>query len=117
VVWSGSEFTLGAPSVTSVDEVRSPARGVRLGLAGWSPSAGEVTFLIDSPIELAAKLDVFDAQGRRVATPFVGTLARGRNAVAWGLLTREGAPVANGVYFARLGFAGGNRTVQVAVAR
>jgi hypothetical protein len=117
VVWSGSEFTLGAPSVTSVDEVRSPARSVRLGLAGWSPSAGEVTFLIDSPVELAARLEVFDAQGRRVATPFVGTLVRGRNAVVWGLLTREGAPVANGVYFARLGFSGGNRTVQVAVAR
>ena len=117
VIWSGSEFALGAPSITSVDEVRSPARGVRLSLAHWSPSARKVTFLIDSPVELTAKLEVFDAQGRRIATPLDGALVRGRNVVTWGLLTREGAPAANGAYFARLGFAGGNRTVQVVVAR
>jgi hypothetical protein len=117
VLWNGSEFTLGAPSVASVDEYRSPVRGVRMSLAERRPSAGEVTFLVDSPVELAAKLEVFDAQGRRIATPFDGALVRGRNSVAWGLVTREGAPVANGVYFARLSFAGGNRTLQVAVAR
>jgi len=83
VNWNGSDFTLSAPSVTSVDEVRSTARGVNLSLAGWSPSASRVTFVIDSPVELAAKLEVFDAQGRRTVTPFDGTLARGRNAVTW----------------------------------
>jgi hypothetical protein len=117
VEWSGSEFTLGAPNVTSVDVVGSPARGVKLSLEHSSSSAGEVTFLIDSPVALAAELEVFDAQGRRIATPFDGALARGRSAVVWGLISREGASVANGVYFARLGFAGGNRTLQVVVAR
>jgi hypothetical protein len=117
VMWNGSDFTLGAPSVTSVDEVRSPARGVNMRLAGWSPSAPRVTFVIDSPVQLSAKLEVFDAQGRHTATPFDGTLARGQNTVTWELVTREGARVTNGVYFAHLGFAGGSRTVQVAVAR
>jgi hypothetical protein len=117
VSWNGSDFTLGAPSVTSVDEVRSPAHGVTLSLADWSPDAPRVTFVIDSPVALAAKLEVFDAQGRRAATPFDGTLARGRNTVTWELVTREGAEVMSGVYFARLGFAGGSRTVQMAVAR
>jgi hypothetical protein len=117
VNWNGSDFTLGAPSVTSVDEYRSPARGVRLVLAGSDPRARAVTFLIDSPDALAAKLDVFDVLGRRIATPFAGTLARGRTPVAWPLERRDGGRVANGVYFARLTFAGGNRTAQVVVAR
>ena len=71
----------------------------------------------DPTAAIAWYIEVFDAQGRRIATPFDGALARGRSSVVWGLTTREGASVANGVYFARLGFAGGNRTVQVAVAR
>jgi hypothetical protein len=90
---------------------------VRLGLANWSPRARTVTFLIDSPVALAAKLEVFDAQGRRIATPFAGDLAVGRRAVTWDVTKRDGARAANGVYFARLTFAGGNRTVQLAVAR
>jgi hypothetical protein len=104
--WNGSDFTLGAPSVVSVDEYRSPARGVSLGVAARSPHAREVTFLIDSPIALAAKLEVFDAQGRRIATPFAGDLEPGQHAVTWALTTSGDSRVPNGVYFARLDFAG-----------
>jgi len=117
VLWNGAEFTLGAPSVTSVDEYRSPTRGVRLSLADWSPHARTASFVIDSPVELAAKLEVFDAQGRRVATPFHGTLEPGRLTVAWGLTTSDGGRVADGVYFARLSFVGGQRTAQLSIAR
>ena len=117
VFWTGDEFTLGAPSVTSVDEYRSPARGVSMSVINWGPRARQVTFRIDSPVELTAKLEVFDAQGRRVAAPFEGTLARGRGTVTWELTTRDGVRVANGMYFARLSFAGGNRSVRIAVAR
>ena len=117
VIWNGNEFTLGAPSVTSVDEYRSPLRGLSLSLAGWSPHAQVATFLIDSPAEIAAKLEVFDAQGRRIATPLAGTLPRGRATARWELEGRDGARVASGVYFARLTFAGGNRSVSLAVTR
>jgi len=117
VRWNGNDFTIGAPSVTSVDEYRSPARGLSLALADRSPGAREVTFLIDSPLALEARLDVFDAQGRRIATPFDGALERGRVTVRWALTSSAGARVANGVYFARLRYAGGERTVQIPVAR
>jgi hypothetical protein len=117
VLWAGNDFTLGAPSVTSVDEYRSPLRGLRLALADWSPHARAATFLIDSPAAVAAKLEVFDAQGRRIATPFAGVLARGHASVTWPLAASDGARVASGVYFARLTFAGGNRSVQLAVTR
>ena len=115
--WNGNDFTLGAPSVASVDEYRSPLRGLRLALADWRPHARAVAFLIDAPAAVTARLEVFDALGRRIATPFAGTLARGRTTVAWDLEKRDGARAADGVYFARLAFAGGNRTVQVVVAR
>jgi hypothetical protein len=117
VVWSGSDFTLGAPSVTSVDEVHPRFRGVELRIAGRSPAAATATFAIDTPEALPATLEIFDTQGRRRATPFDGTLARGHNTVTWDLKTSDGARAANGLYFARLRFAGGSRSVAVPVAR
>ena len=117
VLWNGDQFTLGAPSVTSVDEYRSPARGVCLSLADPGPPRAQATFVIDSPLELAARLDVFDAQGRRIATPFRGQLVRGRSSVTWPLTNGEGARVASGMYFVRLAFEGGNRTLQLAVTK
>src|SRR5262249_36137381 len=93
--WNGDDFTLGAPSVASVDAVGSPARGVTLALAAGGPHARQVTFVIDSPLELPAKLELFDVQGRRTAAPFDGELARGRTTVRWALTTRDGARAAN----------------------
>ena len=117
IQWNGSDFTLGAPSITSVDEVHSSARGLALSVAEPGPHAREVEFVVDSPVELTAKLELFDVQGRRTAAPFAGKLARGRTAVTWALTSSDGARVADGVYFARLTFAGGNRTAQVVIAR
>ena len=117
VNWNGSDFTLGAPNVTSVDEHRSPARGLTLSLVEWNPRARQATFQIDSPLELAAKLEVFDAQGRRIATPFDGELGVGRTQVTWDLTARDATSVASGVYFGQLRFAGGVRTVRIVVTR
>lgn len=117
VIWNGNDFTLAAPSVTSVDEYRSPARGLTLSLVGWNPRVGHVRFEIDAPLALAAKLEVFDAQGRRIATPFEGELAVGRTQATWDLTSRDGLAVASGVYFGQLRFAGGVRTVRIVVTR
>jgi len=114
MAWQGSDFTLGLPTVTGVDEVRSPARGVSLSLPGFSPHAGQVTFAIDSPLALEAKLEIFDAQGRRVASLLSGRLATGRTSLAWEV-ARQG--VRSGVYFARLAFAGGSRSVVLPITR
>src|SRR5262249_43395793 len=116
VNWNGNDFTLGAPSVTSVNEVHSAAKGVRMALGNYAPDARRVTFLLDSPLELEAKLEVFDAQGRRTVSLLDGKLARGRTAIVWELSNRDGGRVASGVYFARLSFAGGNRSVRIPVA-
>ena len=115
VLWNGNDFTLGAPSVTAVDEYRSPARGVRMALADFRPGARRVTFLLDSPLELEAKLEVFDALGRRSASLLNGKLARGRTSVSWDFSNRDGTRLAAGEYFARLSFAGGMRAVRIPV--
>lgn len=117
VIWNGSDFTLAAPSVTSVDEYHSRTRGLTLRLVDWSPHTRRVRFQIDSPLGLAAKLEVFDAQGRRIATPFDGEVAVGRTRVMWDLTARDATRVPSGVYFGQLRFAGGERTVRIVVAR
>jgi hypothetical protein len=115
MTWAGTNFTIGQPTVTSVDEAHSGARGVRMSLAGYSPNARVITFQIDSPLALEAKLEIFDTMGRRVASLLDGGLATGRTSVAWDV--SRGSRVASSVYFARLSFAGGIRAARLAIAR
>lgn len=115
--WNGSEFTLGRPVVTAVDEYRSPARGLTMCVTGGVHGAGRVTFDVDSPLALPAELELFDAQGRRVRTVFAGTLSVGRSQLVWDLTSADGGAVASGAYFARLAWRGGSRTTNVIVVR
>lgn len=115
--WTGNDFTLTGPLVTSVDEYRSAARGVHLRLARHAPHANRVTFLLDSPSVLEARLEVFDTAGRRVGSLLHGTIPAGQSSVSWDLEAPGGAKVASGMYLARLSFAGGVRVVQVPVLR
>jgi len=114
--WSGSEFTLGQAFVTAVDEYRSPARGVRMSLPGFSPHADVIAFELESPLALEAELEIFDTQGRRVASLLAGRLAPGRTTLTWDVTHAE-RTVASGVYFARLAFAGGVRTAVLPIVR
>jgi hypothetical protein len=115
MTWNGSNFTLGQPSVTSVDDVHSTARGVRLSLGSYAPDADQVRFELDTPVALDAKLEIFDAMGRRVASLLDRPIQPGRTHVAWDVGKDSG--VASGVYFARLSFAGGVRAVRLPIAR
>ena len=115
MIWAGDEFTLETPGVTAVDEFRSPTRRVRMTLANVAPGARHVTFRFDSPVALAARLDVFDAMGRRLRSLLDGTLPKGSSAVTWDLTSAGGGRIHSGVYFARLSFTGGLRTVRIPV--
>jgi flagellar hook assembly protein FlgD len=48
------------------------------------------------------KLEVFDAQGRAVATLWEGTRAPGEHQIEWDGKDASGRDVASGVYFCRL---------------
>ena len=114
VSWQGSEFSLGQPTVTGVDEYRSPARGVSMSLPGFAPHADRVTFQLDSPLALEARLEIFDTQGRRITSLLAGRIAPGRMSLTWDV-AHEG--IASGVYFARLSFAGSSRSAILPIAR
>lgn len=117
MTWNGDQFTLGRPFVTSVDEHRSPTRGLTMDVVDGVRGAGRVTFNVDSPLAIEAQLELFDAQGRRVQKVFSGTLPLGRSQHVWDLSGPDGAAVPSGMYFARLAFAGGVRATPIAVVR
>lgn len=115
--WNSGEFTLGLPTVVSVDEVSSPARAVRMHVSGATPGSRRVEFRIETPVELDARLEVFDVAGRRRARLFEGPLSAGSRVVPWLQAAAGERAVEEGVYYARLTFPGGVRTATVIVAR
>jgi hypothetical protein len=67
-----------------------------------NPARGTTTiaFALASPGEVA--LEVFDAAGRKVATPYEGPAEAGDNEVTWALADDAGRPLPAGVYVYRL---------------
>ena len=64
-----------------------------------NPSSGDVSFEIAGRSESQAELKIYDASGRLIDERHVpGTQSR----VGWDGRTREGAPAASGIYFARI---------------
>jgi hypothetical protein len=74
--------------------LRNPTSRSSVGGALDLPSAG--------PIEV----DLFDVRGAHLGTVFRGTLAAGRQSVAWSLERRGGAPLRRGVYLLRVAHGG-----------
>ncbi len=63
------------------------------------------------------RLTVFGTDGRRVRTLIDGPLGAGQHQVTWDTRGEDGAPVAVGIYFARLEWAGSRLERKVAVVR
>jgi hypothetical protein len=53
------------------------------------------------------EIDVFDVQGRRVASPARGLWPAGMHAVEWNGLTHDGETAPSGLYFLRYTYPGG----------
>jgi hypothetical protein len=79
----------------------------RLVQVGPNPGSGPVR--IDFALQDAAaiEIDVFDVQGRRVASPARGEWQAGTHAVEWDGLSRTGEPVPSGIYLLRYTYPGG----------
>ena len=100
-------FTVAPPVASD-----APAEAPRLALALLSanPARGTVRFAATLPTPGPARLDVFDALGRRVATLLGGERAAGTHALAL-----DTAALAPGVYAARLGAGRETQTVRFTV--
>lgn len=100
-------------------EVEVITRGLHLQLEPAAPNpCREQTMLrlalpATSPVELA----VYDARGKLVATLVDGILPGGMHAFPWNGRSRDGAPVAAGVYLCRLRASAGTFTQKIVVAR
>jgi plastocyanin len=82
-----------------------------------NPTAGEATFAFAVRQAGAARAEVFDAQGRRVAVPLDLRLGPGTHAGAWNARDTDGRPVRTGVYYLRLTLPGYVATRVITVAR
>jgi hypothetical protein len=91
-------------SAIHVDAAAAPA--FRLAGVGPNPSRGRVRIEFELRERAAIQLDVFDVQGRLVASPGTGVWPAGRHAVEWpnALAT---AQLRGGVYLLRYRFPGG----------
>ena len=76
-----------------------PARGLEMLP---NPFARSTTLRFELPAAGLVRLEVFDAQGRRVATLADRYFLAGAHAILWDHGTAEGSPVPPGVYLCRL---------------
>ena len=76
----------------------------RLDLTGPSPGRVPVQIEFELAHQAAIALDVFDVQGRLVASPAQGVWPGGRHAAVW---PTDGARMAGGIYLVRYRYPGG----------
>lgn len=97
--------------------VASASAGPQILVAQPNPSRAETRFRFYVPPAGDATLAIFDAGGRLVREFALGPLAGGVHETAWDGASRDGRPVASGVYFARLSAGGRAHTSRVAILR
>jgi plastocyanin len=82
-----------------------------------NPTSGGVTSAINLPRAGRARLEVFDAQGRRIATPLDTELSMGIHGVVWDGRRSDGTRVRTGIYLMRLTVPGLRETRTVTIER
>src|SRR3989442_8917652 len=79
----------------------------RLVQVGPNPGSGPVRIAFAVKHAAAIEIDVFDVQGRKVASPGRGVWPAGAHAVEWNGLTRNGEATPAGLYLIRYAYPGG----------
>lgn len=105
-------------STTSVDPVPGLAGSVGFAAPPWpNPTAGTTSFRFALNRPGTARLRVYDAQGRVVATPLDRAFEAGTYSAAWDTRTQTGVPAAAGVYLLRLEVPGAVDTRRLSIER
>lgn len=91
----------GASGTTVVAE-DSPIRGPQFLGVRPNPARETATFEFIQAAEGVARVDIFDARGRRVRSLGGTVLPAGQHALTWDRRATNGASVARGTYYARL---------------
>ncbi len=119
---SGCDTTAGSPAATTKKPGTGrmgPGSGAEASLAAPAPNPASTGVMLGYtlPAEASLSLSIYDVTGRLVRRLATGAYASGQYSVAWDLLDRNGEPVRNGVFFARLTVGGRTYTRVVSVAR
>jgi hypothetical protein len=110
---TGRVYLYGDPSpVTGVEAPVSIAK-IGLGSPSPNPARAAVSFSVDLPRAMTARIAVYDVAGREVARVHDGMLGPGRSTIEWG--ARAGA--GPGLYFVGLEAGGVRMTKRLAVMR
>ncbi|MEN8008095.1 MAG: FG-GAP-like repeat-containing protein [Candidatus Krumholzibacteriota bacterium] len=88
--------------VTPVEDDLDAVTRVSFALPSPNPSSGHATFRFAVPGPAVVNLEVFDVRGHRVSLVTREEVDMGHHVVSWGGLSDRGAPLASGIYFARL---------------
>ena len=110
---AGDEGRIGP--LRAVHTAAAPATAQLALTAGPNPTRGALRFALTLGEAAAARLDVFDVTGRRVATPQQGMLAAGTHTLDWEPSNTDGNRLATGVYFARFEALGRTTLVRLTV--
>jgi hypothetical protein len=105
-----------APSIATAPEV-TIAVGRRLESIRPNPFAGEGVIAFRTGQPGRARLDILDAQGRRVATLLDRQIGGARQVLAWDGTNQSHSRVPSGVYFARLTASGWSEVQKIVVRR
>jgi hypothetical protein len=96
-------WTFWAPQTASVDppgNALPPPFAIEFGAPTPNPSRGELAFAVGLPHPATVALLVLDVQGRTVSSTATRPLAMGRHRLVFN--PAGDAPIAPGIYFARL---------------
>jgi len=98
---SGSAAATLTPTQTAIAEAGAPPAAFRFGPALPNPFNPATAIRITLPAAGRARIDVYDAFGRRVRRLHDGPLAAGTHAIPWDGRNDRGRPVASGTYVVR----------------
>ncbi|MFH2052727.1 MAG: FlgD immunoglobulin-like domain containing protein [bacterium] len=88
--------------VTGVGDPTGTLTRVSFAQPSPNPSPGRTTFTYTLPERAQARLEIYDVRGRRLRTVLKAEQDLGPQVVSWDGRDRDGRPVADGTYFARL---------------
>jgi hypothetical protein len=106
---------IGALGIGCAVTTRADA-GFRIVQVSPSPAAGPIRIDFTLPAPAEVTIEVFDVQGRKVATPARGPQSVGRHTVEWSGRTANGVAAA-GIYLVRYRFPGGHDDRRLVLAR
>jgi CubicO group peptidase (beta-lactamase class C family) len=116
---AGEILTLAGPTVTAVPEGEiSESHAIHLRVDAFSAPPGGAAFVLRSPRDGTADLEIFDVQGRRVKRLLIrNPVGAGSTRVLWDGSNEAGRSSASGVYLARLRIGSETAVARVPVRR